>query len=128
MDVLKTELTTDPLGRGYAAMTDAEVAISLNTVNRSRNRASLAGTEVLNAVDATEWAGLDATQKQTVWDIVHLGTINPFGVEATLMIDVFGAGSDTITALAAARIEAVSRAEQLGLGFIAPGHVENARY
>ena len=32
--VLSNELATDPLGRGYAAMSDAQVASSLNAVNR----------------------------------------------------------------------------------------------
>lgn len=33
---LKTEVTTDPLGRGYAAMTDAQVSADLNTAYRTR--------------------------------------------------------------------------------------------
>ena len=40
---------------------------------------------------------------------------------------VFGGGSATITALQALRVEAVSRAVELGLGTIYPGHVQNAR-
>jgi len=127
IDVLKTELTGDPLSRGYSGMTDAEAAADLNTVYRTRNKTSLSGSEVLNAVDAAQWAGLTDAQRQTVWNIVHLGTVDPFGVEATLMIGVFGAGTATITALAASRVETVSRAAELGLGLVYPGHIENAR-
>lgn len=32
--MLKTEIDTDPLARGYSGMSDAEVAASLNTVDR----------------------------------------------------------------------------------------------
>ncbi len=127
LDVLKTELTVDPLTRGYAGMTDAEAATDLNTVYRERNRVSLTGSEVINAVDTTEWNALTDAKKQVVWNVVHLGEINPFGVEADLLIGVFGGGSTTIATLAAARKETISRAEELGLGFIYPGHVENAR-
>jgi len=125
--LLKTELTEDPLTRDYSEMTDEAVAIDLNTVNRTLNRASMSGSEVLNAVNAAEWIGLTDAGRQTVWDIVHLGTLNPFGVEATLLIEVFGGGSATITALAAARKDDVSRAVELGLGFVYAGHIQNAR-
>ena len=125
---LKTELLDDPLARGYAGMNNVEAATSLNTVNRTRNKTSMTGSEVINNVDATEWGALTDIQQSKVWDIIHLGTLNPFGVEATLLIAVFGGGSDTIAALAAARVDAVSRGEELGLGLVRPGHVENARY
>jgi len=62
-----------------------------------------------------------------VWNLMHLGELNPFGVEAGLMVDVFGAGSDTITTLSTLRKEAISRATELGLGYVKPGHVEKAR-
>jgi hypothetical protein len=61
-----------------------------------------------------------------VWNILHLGNINPFGIEADLMQDIFGA-STTITALQAARKENISRAEELGLGVVGAGQVEEAR-
>ena len=127
IDKLKTELTDDPLARGYSGMTDAAAAADLNTVYRTKNKTSMTGSEILNNVDATEWAALDAAEKQTVWDIVHLGTINPFGVEATLMIGVFEGGSATITALQAARKDDVSRAVELGLGNVKVGNVQLAR-
>jgi len=125
---LKSELTEDSLGRGYSGMTDVEAADDLNTVYRTTPKTSMTGSEVINNIAVAEWAALTDAQKQTVWNIVHLGDVNPFGVEATMLIGVFGALSETITALAAARNTAVSRAAELGLGAIAPGDVENARY
>ena len=124
---LKAELTTDPLTRGYSEMSDVEAATDLNTVYREKNRTSMSGSEVLNAVDTTQWNGLTDAQRQTVWNVIHLGTVNPFGVEATLLIGVFGAGTATITALAAARLDSMSRAAELGLGSVFAGHVHDAR-
>ena len=124
---LKAELTHDPLDRGYSGMSDVEATTDLNTVYRERNRVAMTGSEVLNAVDTTEWSGLSDAEKQTVWNVIHIGDLNPFGVEADLLVGVFGGGSATITALSAARKESDSRAVELGLGYLAPGHVQNAR-
>lgn len=126
-DALKTELTEDPLALGYSGMTDQEVADSLNAVNRQRNRTSMTGSEVINAVDPTQWAGLADAQRQTVWNVVHLGTVDPFGVEATLLTDVFGAESATITALAAMRKQSISRATELGYPVLRPYDIQRAR-
>ena len=127
IDILKTELTDDSLGRGYSGMNDVAAAADLNTVYRTSNKSSLTGSEVINAVDKTEFNALTDIQKQMVWDIVHLGTVNPFGLEADLMTDIFGGGSTTISALVALRINNISRAVELGAGSVKAGHVQEAR-
>lgn len=128
IEVLKAELTDDPLGRGYSGMSDADAAADLNTVYRERDRIIMTGSEVLNAVDDGEWIALSDADKQIVWNIVHLGDVNPFGVEARLMLLVFSApDSPTIAALVAARKEAVSRAVELGLGHVFSAHTKAAR-
>ena len=127
IDVLAAELSDDPLTRGYSGMNDAEAAADLNTAYRTRGRATMTGSEIMNEIDKSEWDALLPTAQQTVWNILHLGEVNPFGVEATLMVDVFGGGSDTITALAQARMESITRAEELGLTRIRPGTVAEAR-
>lgn len=127
LDDLKTELDTDPQARGYAGMGDAAAAADINTVYRTRNFASLTGSEVLNAIDKAEFNALSAVDQQRVWDVLHLGTINPFGLEATLFTDIFGGGSATITALLVIRKEDVSRGVELGLGFVGHADVQDAR-
>lgn len=127
LQILKSELEGDPLARGYAGMTAEEASDDMNTVYRTRNHTSMTGDEILNQVDTAEWGTRSAAEKQTVWDVCHLGSVDPFGVAATLLVGAFGGGSNTIVALAAARKEDVSRATELGLGFIHPGHIENAR-
>ena len=127
MSILSDELTNDPLNRGYAEMNDEEVAININFLDRTFNRPSMTSSEVLNAIDITEWSALTDAGQQQIWDVIHMGNINPFGVEATIFIAVFGNGSDTIAALATIRKENVSRATELGHSFVYPGHIQNAR-
>ena len=122
MSILSDELTKEE----YAAMSDAEAAVSLNALNRSRDRTSMTASEVLNAVEISEWNALTDVQRQQIWDVLHIGEINPFGVEATIFQNVFGV-STTITSLQDARVEQISRATELGLGVVKVGHVEEAR-
>lgn len=124
---LNSELVSDPLSRGYAGMTDAEAAADLNTVYRTRNITSMSASQVLNKVDATEYAALADLQKNTVWGLLGMGTLNPWGVEATIIQQVFGGGSATVAALAASRTETISRAAELGLGVVTTGDVQKAR-
>ncbi len=127
LDDLKDELVNDPLGRGYSGMTDEQASNSLNVVNRTKNKTSMTGSEVANAVDIGEFNALSAGDEQLIWNVIHIGDIDPFGVEATIFTNVFGMGSATITSLAAARKIPVSRAQELNLGRIGPGLVTEAR-
>ncbi len=123
--LLKAEIEVDTF-RVYSTMDNKQVADSLNTVDRTRNRTSMTATEVYNAIDQTEWAGLTALSQQEIWDILHLGDLNPFGREKARFLSIFGAG-DTITALNAARTEDVSRAVEINIGFVREGDVEYVR-
>lgn len=111
---LKTELT-DPLGRGYSTMSDQEAADDLNTEYRTRNRTSMIQTEVWQAIDITEFRSKADGDRRDVWGVLQFENIDPFGNEAALFLAIFGAGSNTITALNAARVEAISRAVELGI-------------
>ena len=124
---LKAELDSGHPVTGAYDANNATALAQLNALNRTQNRTSMSGSEVINNVDAAEWANLTADEKQTVWDIVHLGDVNPFGIEATLMTNVFGGGSNTITALAAARVTSISRAQELGFSGLDADHIAKAR-
>ena len=128
LDALKTEVTTDPLARGYAGMSDAEVADSLNTVNRTINKTSMTASEVFNSIDLAEFDGLSNANEAKIWNVLSMGVLDPFGLEATIFTDVFGGvNSETIKKLKADRKTAVSRAVELGFGVIKEGHVAEAR-
>jgi len=125
---LAAELTAGHPDTGAYDADAATAATEINAVNRSRNKTLMTGSEILNNVDASEWGTRSADQKQVVWDVVHLGDINPFGVEATLITAAFdGAGGVTLAALGAARVESISRATELGLGRVVVGNVIEAR-
>ena len=127
LSALAAELASGHPDTGAYDADSAIAATQINVVNRKKNRTSMTGSEVLNAVNAGEWVALTDAQRQTVWDVVHLGDVNPFGIEATLITNVFGGGSATITELADARKEDVSRADELGLGQVRTGTVQQAR-
>ena len=127
IQILKSELDTDPLSRGYTTMTDEEATNDLNAAYRERNRGLMTGSEILNVIAMSEFNALDDVNKQLFWNVLHLGDVNPFGVEANLFILIFGAGSDTIIALKAARKENITRGEEIGFGLVRQGHVQLAR-
>ena len=87
----------------------------------------MSGSEVLQSVVPSEYNALTAEKKDQFWGLVGIGVLDPWGKEADVMIDIFGAGSATITALAVARIQLVSRAVELGFGRVETGDVQCAR-
>jgi hypothetical protein len=125
--VLNEELTTDPLGRTYAPMSDLEAAVDLNTVYRTRNVTSMSATEIFQNVDTAEYNALTTDARNECWGLLGMGTLNPWGQEAQVFVEIFGIGSDTIVALQAARVEDISRGVELGLGQVHEGDVLKAR-
>jgi hypothetical protein len=125
--VLKTEIETDPLGRGYSGMSDDQIAADLNIEYRTRPRDVMSGSEILNQTDKAEYDVLQDAAKETYWKILHMGDLDPFGFEAQIMIDIFGGGSETISNLQAARMISISRGFELGLGAVRVSDVEKAK-
>jgi len=130
---LNTELVSDPLGRGYAGMTDQEAADDLATEYRTRNKTSLSGDEAFTATDTAEFAALNTSQLQhklSLWvAFTSKDAIDPFNAANIAFVDfVFGPSSATKTALAALRSEAIPRWQEIGIGE-APnaGHIAHAR-
>ena len=133
-DVLKDELATDPLTRGYAGMTDEEAADDLNTSYRTRNRTSMTGDEIFQATDPGEFNSLGSGQGNSADDQGHWlsfcgrGAIDPFATANVQFVTaIFQAGSVTLANLQAARVESITRADELGLSRVRPGHVQDAR-
>lgn len=145
-DVLKDELINDPLSRGYPGMSDADAAANLNTVYRTRLRA-------VSMTELREWAAVDArafnirtgidngvltNQQRSLCIIADKllgtddGTLDPSNAQhATFINELVAAdvlSADDKTALVAKATDNISRAVELGLGVVAPGHIENARY
>lgn len=126
---LKSELDTDPLTRGYSGMTDGQVAVDLNTVYRSRNRTTMSGREVMEAFAANtaEWDALTAANQDRIIALTGREDLDPFGIDAHIFTQAAAGATNTISALNAARTEAISRAVELGFGTVHSGDVANAR-
>lgn len=127
IDALKAELVAGHPDTGAYDVDDTVAAGELNAINRTKNKTSMTGSEIINALDKTEYLALSDADQAKVWQVCHLGTVNPFGVEADIFIVIFGVPSASITALQAARKDDVSRAVELGLGTVTWANVELAR-
>jgi hypothetical protein len=129
LEDLQTEIQTDSLARGYSGMTNAEVADSLNnTIDRNVNKTNVTGSEVWALVDYTEYSALTVDERNEVRTLCGIDNHDPFGPSADLVQDIFGggAGPNTVAALSAYRVDTVSRATELGFGFVTEGDVEKA--
>jgi hypothetical protein len=128
MTVLSDELSNDPLGRGYSTMTDEEAASDLNTAYRSRIKSSMSGDEIFTQTDAAEFAGL-TDHKRLAWvSWTGKDSIDPSNsVNVDYVKWVFGNDSTTVSNLAAAREESITRATELGLGRVREGEIQMAR-
>ena len=120
MTILADEVTADPLARGYAGMTDQELVDSLNALDRTRERTTMSAGEVMEQIDGAEFSALNNASKARVDRVLGLGAeiiIGPGNAHnAVQEMLVFGGGSATIAALVAARTEAISRAQEIGVG------------
>jgi len=128
--VLWEEISTDPLSRGYEGMSDAEVATDLNTLYRSQTRDTLDSAEIYERIDVAEFQEKPADAKVYVRDILGLGQsvfVGPGSKARTVLLAIFGGSSLTIQVLASALEVPISRAAELGLGTVKPGHVQDAR-
>lgn len=126
--VLKTEIDTDPLTRGYAGMTDQQVADSLNAVNRTRNRASMTGKEVKDRIDTVDWDTRTDAQKSQLLSLFARDDLNPFGIDAHIFQEAMtGAAGTSVSDLSTYRVENISRGEELGLGTVSSADVDSAR-
>jgi hypothetical protein len=128
LQALRAELDAGHPDTG-AYNADAQLAADqINAVNRTVNVSSLSGDQLFSATDSTEFGAL-TDHKQNIW-LAFCGrdSIDPFGASNVALVNwIFGGGSATITALASLRTRSVSRADELGIGRVAAGTVEQAR-
>lgn len=126
-EALRTELESiHPVTGAYNA--DNKIAASqLNAVNVNRNRTSMTGREVADEIVNADYDALAEDNKKKVLALIASDSLDPFGFGANVIKDIFGAGSDTLTALTLARVETISRVVELGLGKVTVGLVEEAR-
>lgn len=124
---LRDELSNDPLNRGYGTMSDTEAAADLNSKYRSRTVTRLGGGEVFDLADPTGFDGLNSAQ-QNMWAYVcSIEPVDPSGIVQTVAENLFGPNSTTVSNIQNAQTEAISRAQELGLGTVKGYDVAKAR-
>src|SRR3990172_7632711 len=102
--ILREEIETDPLGRGYISMTDQQVADDMNADVRTRIRARIPSVEVIEITLASEYAGLTAGEKQRYQTFISAGEINPAGANTVAAFSAMvSAGTTTRANFVAAR-------------------------
>ena len=125
---LESELTNDPLARGYSGMADEAAAISLNAINRTVNRKVVPTYEVHANIVPAEYTALTTDVKANVNVLLSLGNIlvNAANTQ-TVLLGAFGPATQTRANLILLAKEPASRAVELGLGSVTPSDVANAR-
>ena len=126
---LRLELTADPQGLGYAAMTDLDAATALNAVNRTRNRRSITSTELYEALNLAEYRAFTSGMQKRLDVLLGLGAIQvgPSSRGRSELLNLFPNGTTTRSSLLAVVQETVSRSTELGMGLVNEGDVTHAR-
>jgi hypothetical protein len=141
--VLIDELANDPLTRGYSGMTDEQAANSLNTKNRTASTVGVgqivnwlfetpAATQALRT--GQDNTGLTNSVRGICYNFLRLD-VAPF--QSVTLTQLTGAADSLQSAavftagqrngLVALANNQISRAEELGLPFVVPGDVYEAR-
>lgn len=128
LQALKSELTTDPLGRNYAGMGDEAAAVSLNAADRQPDQETLTGGMIAASVVRSELAALSAAaDRDYVRTLMQAGEMPLTATLKSELGAIFGAGTGTRSNLLALLKRPGSRAEELGLGHVTASDVANAR-
>jgi hypothetical protein len=114
----------------YGALSDAQAADELNTVDKSENRASMSGSEIWENTDSTQFndVGISDTKRAQWLALCGIASIDPFGPAVAVATEIFvGVAGNTLSNLSTARTDTVSRAGQLGLSNVQPEDIRIAR-
>lgn len=132
IEILKDELTNDPLAVGYSGMDDEAAAASLNDTGAGRTLPvdTLEATTIYEAIDTAEFDALLDPQKEAIDRILSLSggiLVSASSKARAVILAAFPGGTATRTALVAEVTRTVSRGEEIGIGHVWPGHVQEAR-
>ena len=114
---LQSEIVNDPLTKGYSGMTDQLVADSLLDKTPERNRKSMTRQEIYERIESSALAGLTNVELAQI-NLALSDEVDPFGNAVQVFKNVFGDSSPTVSALATARKESISRLTEIGLSDI----------
>lgn len=125
---LKTELTTDPIGRGYADMGDEAAAATFAVNDRQPNRETLDSGLLAASLVLSEYTALTAAQKDYLRIACSAGVLPITATLKSELGDIFPQGSTTRANLLGLMKRPGNRADELNLGGVpTASDVANAR-
>ena len=127
--LLKTELTADPAGIGYAPLTverHVEIARLINRPGRSADRDSLTSGLLVSCLDKTEFTALAPADKAYLNLFVTAGEVTLTQDVRQALRGLFPQGSKTRGNINAAIRRDASRAEELGFGRVTESDIADA--
>ena len=125
---LRAELDAGHPDTGAYDANNGIAADQLNVVNRTKTRATVSGSEILNATDDAEYTALTLAEKDSWLSLCGIDSIDTSsGIAKSLEADIFGPATATRSNLVSIKSPPASRADELGLGRVGEGHVEQAR-
>lgn len=131
LQALKSEITNDPLGVGYAGQPDAEVERLLELPNRSvLNVTEVPAYALFARFVQAEYAVAiaDTNKSRVLGHLLSMGTLNPADNNLRdAIVFIFGAGSGTVANLAPLRTRQGTRLEELGLPNVTTSDIANAK-
>ena len=135
LQALQSELTADPDTIGYTGDDDGDLAL-LVAVNRTVDVETLSGSQLFEAIDNDDWDSRTANQQAKIQLVISLGDNIQIasGTKARAMMQAAladsggnGIAQASLDALGVIGTKLISRAEELGLGSVHLGDVQNAR-
>ena len=132
LEILATELASDPLGRGYSGMTDQQAADDINDEGTGRTHSvdRVETSAIFVAIVPSEYQSTSATDKSLLYTLftAHSSTGVMLGGNAQMvLLNIFEAGTVTRANLIALATVAISRGVELGISVIHAGDVAGAR-
>jgi hypothetical protein len=116
LERLRDEIRFDPLGIGYAGMTDAQILTSLKAKTRSKERAIIPSYEVVSAIIPAEWSAVNTGERERINFIVGAGQVNVQSPNVrTAFTTAFPTGTTTRGNLVALISESISRLNELSI-------------
>jgi hypothetical protein len=124
---LKTELTTDSAGLGYAGKSHEDQAILINKPQRSVNRDQFSGGELASCLDPTEFAALTANQRTWIQTLTAAsGNLTLFASLRQDIRSVLSTATKSLQKFNQTINRSGSRAEELGLGSVTTSDIADA--
>jgi hypothetical protein len=124
---LKTELTTDSAGLGYAGKSHEDQAVLINRPQRTMNREQFSGADLASCLDPVEFAALTSVQR--TWIQTLTSAYGSLTLYASLRQDIRAVLATATKSLAKFNQtinRSASRAEELGLDAVTTSDVADA--